>query len=63
MKISYEACIGGEVEIYDSELEGLTKDERRELIAKRVTAEANEELDSTLTWESFDDELELGRFE
>jgi hypothetical protein len=41
---------GGSVDIDDSELEGLTDDEKEDLINEYVNRAAYEEVDSSLDW-------------
>ncbi|HRR29182.1 MAG TPA: hypothetical protein P5270_07440 [Victivallales bacterium] len=56
MRISYNATIGGEIDIPDEEFEGKSDDERDEIIRKWVYETALEELNSSLDWEAVDDE-------
>jgi hypothetical protein len=50
MIVNYEAVVGGSLEIDDNELDGLTKDQTRQLIQERVDAAAYEEFESNLDW-------------
>jgi hypothetical protein len=55
MRVIYEAYVGGDVEVDDALLEGLTKEEQDEIIDGYITSAANDDLDSHLTWEREED--------
>jgi len=56
MKVSYDAVIGGKVDIPDEEFAGKSNDERDEIIREWIYEVALEELNSSLDWEAVDDE-------
>jgi hypothetical protein len=51
MRIDFTMAANGSIDIDESELEGMTKSQKRDYIAEQVSAAAYEEVDSSLDWE------------